>query len=312
MPQSSAVDKILSSIKKKRAHTSVDLPPTKYFEIRCNSMINENPVIYREIQQLPENLSENDTDSNIKQIYLGSCSFELMRATETRKDFLVRKIDNLYVSILKNEIVNNKMGQYFRPKFVLNIYAKNKNEVANFNEDEYNNSYINLKEGVTQLHLASDLFHKYFCYEILDGNHSYQALCSILNDANINEATKKHLGSPDFLMEGSFYLELGYYFLNLFHIIKMINNLYAERHNALSVAVQANKTISFAKPLSTFETIKAIYDYYQNKNNLVDRNAIDGEKKLMVDIKKQVIKTFFTPKVVRGEIDYKPYNSKIK
>jgi len=94
MPQSSAVDKILSSIKKKRAHTSVDLPPTKYFEIRCNSMINENPVIYREIQQLPENLSENDTDSNIKQIYLGSCSFELMRATETRKDFLVRKIDN--------------------------------------------------------------------------------------------------------------------------------------------------------------------------------------------------------------------------
>ena len=76
-------------------------------------------MIYREIQQLPENISENDTECKIKQKYLGSCSFELMRETETRKDYLVRKIDNLYVSILKNEL-NNKMGQFFRPKFVLN------------------------------------------------------------------------------------------------------------------------------------------------------------------------------------------------
>jgi hypothetical protein len=96
---------------------------------------------------IPKVQREQEQDKLMEINYIGKFNLSVIEAIPARDDFLIRKIDPIYVNNLKNEILNNQWGILFRPSFVINISDKKKNEKEDYSEECFQNLYFQLKEN---------------------------------------------------------------------------------------------------------------------------------------------------------------------
>lgn len=281
-------------------------------------------------QFITEHLQTTNEDNIIKKnnfdkYLFGKFYIPIKFLNEPRKDMNIREIDNVFIDTLEMSIRSNLLGYHFRNALQVNLYPIDKNIINKYSDEEYNSIKFHIdeilnncilrnnvgnsngdidnnkiiydpdKENISKKQftdlLFNDIFHKYYKFETIGGNHSRIAFKRIINNPNgldintfgitllkdNNNINKKEI----LLLNNAFDCQIYY-------------NLTIE--NAQSIAFADNTVQSIAKEMSEIDIGFYIFRKWQDPNAIENNNVLQEEKILKKNIRLEIFQNFLSHK----------------
>lgn len=227
-----------------------------------------------------------------QKFFIGDFWLPLNKIHNTRKEFMIRKIDEIFVKNLEAELHNNISGLNFRKNLVVNIFSKI--QIPSDSLLERIKKSVKNQQELNDF-LSQEEFENSFGIEVVHGNHTISALKKIIADESVDMLIKNKIGK----------------FQSNQHFIEFKVYCQLDVTMALEIAAKCNNASVFFKKNDFIDTIGKIAELYRNPFNLTSENSAKSDRTLKIEIKTKMVQLYFL-KSTSDAFDYKPYNNRIK